>query len=62
MLTIGTDGSVKPGRLLRAAGEPFDSAARNALRGCPFDAGTKDGKPFVDKVPFVVEFKPGSDA
>ncbi|MEY3015537.1 MAG: hypothetical protein RIT45_4272 [Pseudomonadota bacterium] len=62
LLSIGVTGKVTPKRVLRSAGEPFDSAARRALARCAFEAGTRDGKPFVDKVPFVVEFKPGSDA
>ncbi len=61
-LTIDRKGKVKRARVLRSAGEPFDSAARTALLGCAFKPGRRNGRPFVDKVPFVVEFKPGADA
>ena len=33
-------------------------AAMQALRSCAFEPGKRDGQPIVDKVPFVVEFKP----
>lgn len=62
LLSIGSTGKVTPSRILRSAGEPFDSAARAALSRCAFEPGTRDGVPMADKVPFVVEFKPGSDA
>ena len=62
LLSIDLDGKVSSTRVLRAAGEPFDSAARKALQRCVFVPGTRDGKAFVDRVPFVVEFRPGSDA
>ncbi len=61
-LTIDRKGKVTRTRVLRSAGEPFDSAARKALKGCTFTPGRRNGRPFVDKVPFVVEFKPGADA
>ncbi len=62
LLSIDLEGKVASTRLLRAAGEPFDSAARKALQRCVFVPGTRDGKAFLDRIPFVVEFRPGSDA
>lgn len=62
MLTIGVTGKVTKTRVLRSAGEPFDSAARKAIGACRFSAGKRDGKRFVDRVSYVVEFLPGADA
>lgn len=59
-LEIGLDGRVKKARILRGAGEPFDDAAIEAVQGCAFQPGTRDGKPFVDRVPFLVVFKPSA--
>ena len=58
LLDIGLDGKVDKVRLLRGAGEPFDSQAIAALKQQQFKPGTRDGKPFRDHVSFVVEFKP----
>lgn len=58
LLQIDIDGTVGQTRILRSAGQPFDGAAAAAMKACAFRAGTRDGKPFVDRVPFVVEFKP----
>jgi TonB family protein len=57
-LEILTDGHVGKTRLLKAAGEPFDSAAVAAVLKCAFQPGLRDGKAFVDRVPFAIEFKP----
>jgi TonB family protein len=57
-LEILTDGRVGKTRLLKAAGEPFDSAAVAAVQKCAFQPGMRDGKAFVDRVPFAIEFKP----
>ncbi len=62
LLSIDKRGRVSPKKILRSAGEPFDSAAKKALRACAFKPGTRDGKAFTDRVPFVVEFRPGSGA
>ena len=61
LLTVGKTGRVGKIRVLRSAGEPFDSAARAAMKKCRFSAGTRDGVAFVDRVPFVVEFRPNAD-
>lgn len=57
-LEVGLDGRVGTSKLLKSAGEPFDSAAVAAVRNCAFSPGSRDGKAFVDRVPFAVEFKP----
>ncbi len=62
LLSVDTLGKVSTKRILKSAGEPFDSAAKAALRRCAFRPGTRDGKAFVDRVPFIVEFRPGSSA
>jgi TonB family protein len=62
LLTVDLEGAVSSVRVLRSAGEPFDSTAIAALRRCRFKPGTRDGTPFVDKVPFVVEFRPSAGA
>ena len=56
-LEISTGGQVISAKVLRGAGEPFDSAALAAMRACAFKPGLRDGVPFVDRVPFAVEFK-----
>jgi len=58
LLTIDRDGHVMTAKVLRGAGAPFDQAAIDALRQCLFQPGTRDGLPVVDRVPFLVEFKP----
>lgn len=58
LLTVDRGGAVRKVRVLRGAGDAFDSAAQAALRTCRFEPGLRDGRPFVDRVPFVVEFKP----
>jgi TonB family protein len=57
-LEIGLDGAVAKVRVLRSGGEPFDNAAVDHVRGCGWEAGRRDGKPFVDHVSFAVEFRP----
>jgi TonB family protein len=57
-LEIGLDGTVAKVRVLRSGGEPFDDAAVEHVRGCGWEAGRRDGKPFVDHVSFAVEFRP----
>ena len=57
-LEIGLDGKVNKARLLKPAGEPFDSAAVRAVKACQFQPGLRDGKAFADRVPFAIEFKP----
>lgn len=57
-LWVGTSGNVTKVKLLRGNGEPFDSAALAAGKLCTFTPGTRDGKPFADRVPFTMEFKP----
>ena len=57
-LSVSSDGKVLSARILRGAGEPFDSAAIAALEACAFLPATRDGMATADKVPFVVEFKP----
>jgi len=59
-LEIGEDGAVRKVKILRGAGDPFDSQAVKDIQRCPFSAGTRDGKPMVSKIAFVVEFKPRS--
>lgn len=59
-LTVDGTGRVSRARVIRGSGEPFDSAAVAALKGCAFVPGQRDGRPFVDRVPFTVAFKPGS--
>lgn len=58
LLTVDRDGRVTGVKVLRGVGEPFDRAAREALERCPFEPGRRNGEPMVDRVPFVVEFKP----
>lgn len=60
LLDIGADGAVKKTRLLRGAGEPFDSEAQRDMKRCPFVPGTRDGKAIPTKVGFEVEFKPNA--
>lgn len=57
-LEIATDGAIDKIRILRGAGDPFDDAAIAAIRQCSFNAGTRDGKAFRDRISFAVEFKP----
>jgi TonB family protein len=57
-LEIDLDGSVKKVRIMKGVGAPFDNAAVTAIKACAFHPGLRDGKPFVSKVPFIVEFKP----
>lgn len=57
-LEIDLSGLVSKVRIMRGAGAPFDDAAVAAIKACAFHPGLRDGKPFVSKVPFVVEFKP----
>ncbi len=57
-LWVGINGNVTKVKILRGNGEPFDSAAIAAGKLCTFSPGTRDGKPFVDRVPFTMEFKP----
>ena len=57
-LEIGVDGAIDKIRILRGAGDPFDDAAIAAIRQCTFNAGTRDGKAFRDRISFAVEFKP----
>lgn len=57
-LEIDLTGLVSKVRIMRGAGAPFDQAAVAAIKSCAFHPGLRDGKPFVSKVPFVVEFKP----
>lgn len=59
-LEIGEDGSVRRIKLLRGAGDPFDAQAIKDIKRCPFAVGTRDGKPMVSKIAFVVAFKPRS--
>jgi TonB family protein len=61
-LVIDRRGKVIRTRVLRSGGEPFDSTAQEALRKCVFLPGKRNGVRFVDRVPFVVEFKPSSDS
>ncbi len=61
-LVIDKRGKVIRTRVLRSGGEPFDSTAQEALRKCVFVPGKRNGVRFVDRVPFVVEFKPSSDS
>ncbi|MSQ83976.1 MAG: TonB family protein [Myxococcales bacterium] len=58
LLEIGEDGTLRRVKILRGAGEPFDSQAIADIKQCPFSAGRRDGKPIASKVAFVVEFKP----
>lgn len=58
LLEISEEGVVDKVRVLRGAGEPFDSQAIAALKQQKFKPGTRDGKPFRDSVSFAVEFKP----
>jgi TonB family protein len=58
LLEISEDGTVDKVRILRGAGEPFDGVAIAALKQQKFKPGTRDGKPFRDRVSFAVEFKP----
>lgn len=58
LLTVDQGGRVIVAKVLRGAGAPFDQAAIDALRQCLFQPGTRDGLPVVDRVPFLVEFKP----
>ncbi len=58
LLDIGADGAVKKTRILKGAGQPFDDEAQKGIRRCPFQPGTRDGKPISTKVGFEVEFKP----
>jgi TonB family protein len=60
LLDIGADGLVKKTRILKGAGQPFDDEAQRGIRRCPFQPGTRDGKPISTKVGFEVEFKPTS--
>ncbi|HAN30913.1 MAG TPA: hypothetical protein DCQ06_04895, partial [Myxococcales bacterium] len=62
LLSVNKKGKVTPTRILRGAGEPFDSAAKSALRRCAFVPGTRNGRAFKDRVQFTVEFRPGSSA
>ena len=62
LLTINPRGKVAKARVLRSLGPVFDDVAVKALQACAFVPGTRDGKPFTDRVPFVVEFKPGLGA
>ncbi|MCO4763455.1 MAG: TonB family protein, partial [Myxococcales bacterium] len=62
LLTVTTKGRVAKAKVLRSMGAVFDAAAVAALTACPFKPGTRNGRPFRDRVPFVVEFRPGSDA
>lgn len=59
-LEIGEDGDIRKVKILRGAGEPFDSEAMRDIRRCPFSAGSRDGKPTSSKIAFVVVFKPRS--
>ena len=59
-LQIGLDGTVTQARILRSAGQPFDQVAIAAMKACAFKPGTRDGKVFADRVPFIVEFKPSA--
>jgi TonB family protein len=61
LLTVDRDGRVSAAKVLRGAGAPFDQAAIDALQQCVFQPGLRNGQPVVDRVPFLVEFKP-SDA
>jgi TonB family protein len=60
MLDITAEGKVRKVRILRGAGEPFDSQAIKDIQRCPFEPGTRDGKPVSTKVGFAVDFKPQS--
>ena len=57
-LEIGTDGAIDKIRIARGGGDPFDDAAIAQILQCAFNAGTRDGKPFRDRISFAVEFKP----
>lgn len=59
-LEIAEDGSTRKVKILRGAGEPFDSEAVRDIKRCPFQAGSRDGKPVTSKIAFVVVFKPRS--
>lgn len=59
-LEIGEDGSTRKVKILRGAGEPFDSEAVRDIKRCPFSAGSRDGKAVTSKIAFVVVFKPRS--
>lgn len=61
LLTVERDGRVSTVKVLRGAGTPFDQAAIDALQQCVFQPGLRNGQPIIDRVPFLVEFKP-SDA
>ena len=58
LLDIAPDGTVEKVRVLRGAGDPFDDEAMAAMKQCAFNPGTRDGKPFRDRIKFAVEFKP----
>lgn len=58
LLTVDREGRVSEAKVLRGAGEPFDGAARAALERCAFEPGRRNGQTIIDRVPFVVEFKP----
>ena len=62
LVTVNRKGKVSAARVLRSVGYPFDAAAVKALRACVFEPGTRDGQPFTDRVPFLVEFRPGAGA
>lgn len=57
-LEIGEDGEIRKVKILRGAGEPFDSEAMRDIRRCPFSGGSRDGKAVSSKIAFVVAFKP----
>lgn len=62
LLTVSASGQVRRASVLKSVGQPFDKAAVKALQRCAFEPGTRDGRPFVDRVPFIVEFRPTDDA
>ena len=57
-LRVGVDGKVRDVRVIKAAGEAFDRAARAIGLKVVFSPATEDGVPVEVWVPWTVEFAP----
>lgn len=57
-LTIDEGGEVSAIKILKSGGAAFDEAARETIQKCRFRPGKRDGRPIVDRVPYVIEFRP----